>query len=244
MHRPGIPGGNAIWIASGHAIGITNVNKKLAALDALSVRRALSVAEEAWLAIREYEDSIGRRYLGGDEVFRGYKEAQEQKDWGEADRLFLDELARDRVKYYKFLDAEETLHAFNTWLCRAAIDSDHVYRWIDPPELASCTGGTFESRIELDGTRRGFKALSANPGLRFGGRKVRMQVPVNDAMRRGIQCVRYTVLPRLMPEKNERIRDPKSARHAAEAEVRVPDGTPIPIGTDFVVLPGTKIDKK
>lgn len=239
----GGPAGDAVWIAHGHAIRASSLRRRLAAFDGLPGREVLSAVESARRNVGEYEDSIGRGHLGSVEAFNRYTTAQERKNWDEADRLFLDELARDRTKYRRFLDAEEVLSAFSTWLCRRALDSDHVYRWIDPLEIGSCTGGTFESRIEKDGTRRGFKALSANPRLRFGERKIRMRVPVNAAMCKAIQCVQYTVLPRPILEKDERIDDPKSAKHDAESEVRVPDGTPIPIGTDFEVLPGSRISE-
>lgn len=125
-----------------------------------------------------------------------------------------------------------------------ALDLNHAYRWIDPPELESYTGGTFESRIEEDGTRRGFKALTINPRLRFEGRKIRVRVPVNGSIRNSIRCVRYTVLPRRIQEGNERIGDPKEAKYIVESEIRVADGTPIPEGTKFIVMPGAGVDQE
>ena len=71
-----------------------------------------------------------------------------------------------------------------------------------------------------------------------------MLVPMNGAMRKAIRCVRYTVLPRDINGKDERIDDPKEIRHANESEIRVPDGTPIPQETDFVVLRGAKISRE
>ena len=204
--------------------------------------RVLSAAEGAYAAVRKYEDSIDKAYFGCDEVFSRYKAAQAQKDWGEADLVFLNGLERNPAKYQSVLDAESTMRAFSAWLCGTALASDHAYRWIDPPELHGCVGGTFESRIETDGTRRGFKALTANPGLWLNRRKVQMRAPIDGSLRRRIRCVRYTALPRQIRNMNERIGDPKSAKYAAEAEMRVPDGTPIPPKTVLVVLQGAGID--
>lgn len=170
-------------------------------------------------------------------------EAQAKKNWDKADRLLLDEINLDRAEYDRLLDEEASARAFGAWLCRTALALDYVYRWIDPPEVGSCVGGTFESRIETNGKRRGFRALTANSKLRFDKRKIRMRVPMDSIIRRSIWCVRYTALPRRIDEKDERIGDPKSAEHAAEAEIRVPDGTPIPRKTDFAVMHGARIDK-
>ena len=148
----------------------------------------------------------------------------------------LGQACAGRAKYRKLLNAEETVRAFSAWLCGTALNRDYVYRWIDPPEIRSCMGGTFESKIEADGTRRGFKALTVNPGLWFDERRIQMRVPMNSVMRMSTWCVRYTVLPRNIDERDERIGDPKSAKNVIESEVRVPDGTPIPPTTDFAVL--------
>lgn len=234
-------GADTISLASGHVVKVCSVRKKIDAFDALSVQGVLSAAEGAWLGVRDYNASIDIEYFGSYERYSRYKIAQARKDWCESDRLFLDEVAKDGSKYRRLLDAEETARAFSAWLCGAALAADYAYRWIDPPELRSCVEGTFESRIEADGTRRGFKALTINPLLRFEGRKIQMRVPIDDAVRRSMRCVQYTVMPRDMEEKDERVCDSKGADHAAESEVRVLDGTPIPLGTDFVVLRGAEI---
>lgn len=83
--------------------------------------------------------------------------------------------------------------------------------------------------------------MSVNPELQFGKRKIRIRVPMNDAIRRNIWCVRYTAMPRKIEEEDERIGDPKSAKYVAEAEIRVPDGTPIPSESDFAVMSDAKI---
>lgn len=135
------------------------------------------------------------------------------------------------------------MRAFTAWLCGTALGVNCAYRWIDPPELGSYTGGTFESRIEEDGARRGFKALTTNPELWFEGRKIKINVPIDDIIRNSIRCVHYTALPRRILESDERIDDPKEARYAVESEIRVPDGTPIPPGTEFVLMSGTRVDR-
>ena len=98
--------------------------------------------------------------------------------------------------------------------------------------------------MEFGGTRRGFKALSLNPRLNFLLRPVALIVPLGPDMRRSLWHVRYTVLPRDIEEKNERIADPKNAVNVEEAEVRVPDGTAVPPDSAFVVRAGTTVDER
>ena len=114
---------------------------------------------------------------------------------------------------------------------------------MDPPELQSYLDGTFESRTECDGTRRGFKALSLNPRLKFLSRPIALIVPLGPYMRGSLWHVHYTALPRRIAEKDERIADPKNAASAGEAEVRVPDGTAVPTDSAFVVRAGTSVDE-
>lgn len=243
--RPGSSGhaAGAGWMAQGHSISMRSVHEKLAALDMLSMPGVLAAVDDAQEGVQEYVDSIDRGYFVDVEPFDRYTAAQAQKDWRVSDGLFLDRLAQDRAKYRKLLNAEETVRAFSAWLCGTALNRDYVYRWIDPPEIQSCMGGTFESKIEADGTRRGFKALTVNPGLWFDERRIQMRVPMDSVMRMSTWCVRYTVLPRDIGERDERIGDPKSAKNVIESEVRVPDGTPIPPTTDFAVLSGAGISE-
>ena len=234
---------SATRIAPGHSIDICGVRKKLAAFDSLSMQRVLSAAEDVGQTVQKYGGVVDEKYFGSGEVFGRYEAAQMRKDWAESDRLFLDALVKDRARYRRIIDSEETMYAFSAWLCGTALGSDRAYRWIDPPELESYTSGTFESRIEEDRTRRGFKALTANPELWFEGRKIKIHVPIGDIIHTSIRCVQYTTLPRRMRESDERIGDPKEAVHAAESEIRVPDGTPIPPGTEFVVMEDAGIDR-
>lgn len=233
-----------IDMVPGHAIRITNVNEKLAALDALPMQRVLAAAKGVWAGTWGREGRVNVEHFEGGETYGRYRAAQARKDWDESDRLCLGEIVKDCAKYRRLLNAEETAYAFSAWLWGTALTADHVYRWIDPAELESCASGTFESKIEADGTRRGFKALTVNPRLWFDGRKIRMRVPMNGAMRKGIRCVRYTVLPRDIDGKDERVGDPKEIRHADESEIRVPDGTPIPQETDFAVLQGATVSRE
>lgn len=241
----GAGGGSAaaIMVAQGHAISMHRVRERLAAFDALSMPWVLAAVKRSQ-AGAECGGAISRDSFRSGRRFDRYVAAQVEKDWDESDRLFLDALKPDSAKYGRILGAEETARAFSAWLCGTALALDYVYRWIDPPEMGSCAGGTFESKIEADGTRRGFKALTTNPMLVFEERKIQMRVPMGDTVRGDIRCVRYTALPRRIGEKDERIGDPKSVEHAAEAEIRVPDGTPIPPRTHFAVLPGARIDSE
>lgn len=234
---------DTISVAPGHTISMQGVRKKLAALDGFSMPEVLSAAEGAWREVWEHREPVDAGYFGSDKIYGRYRAAQARKDWQESSRLILGARRLDSMEYRRLLDAEEAAHAFSVWLCGTALGTDRAYRWIDPPELESCMGGTFESKIEADGTRRGFKALTINPRLQFEGRKIQMRVPIDGSMHRNIQCVQYTILPRNIEEKDERVCDPKEAVHAAEAEVRVPDGTPIPPSADFVVLPDAGISR-
>ena len=166
-----------------------------------------------------------------------------RKDWAAVDQAVLDVLAQNCPGYSKFMEVEEWMHAFTERLYAEALTARSAYRWLDPPELQSYLDGTFMSKVEGNGTRRGFKALSMNPNLNFLSRKVMMTVPLSPDIRRSLRRVCYTALPRYIGEKNERIGDPKGVTNVGEAEVRVPDGTAVPPGTVFVVKPGTPVDR-
>ena len=141
------------------------------------------------------------------------------------------------------MDAEEWMQAFTHRLCFEARTARRAYRWLDPPELESYINGTFESRVESNHTRRDFKALSMNPGLNFDTRSVALEVPLGHVMRKSIKCVPYTIIPREIDIPDERISDPKNMAFAAEAEVRVPDGTAVPSGTVFTIKPNARVDQ-
>lgn len=242
-HRGFSRAASATRIAPGHSIDICGVRKRLAAFDSLSMQGVLSAAKDVGQTVQKYGGVVDEKYFGSSEVFERYEAAQMRKDWAESDRLSLDALVEDRAGYRRIIASEETMCAFSAWLCGTALGADRTYRWIDPPELEIYTSETFESRIEEDGARRGFKALTTNPKLWFEGRKIKIQVPIGNIIHTSIRCVRYTTLPRRMRESDERIDDPKEAVHAAESEIRVPDGTPIPSETEFVVMQDAGIDR-
>ena len=68
-------------------------------------------------------------------------------------------------------------------------------------------------------------------------------MPLSHVMRKHIRCVPYTIMPRDIDSPDERISDPKNMAFAAEAEVRVPDGTAVPPGTVFTIKPDAGVDQ-
>ena len=162
---------------------------------------------------------------------------------GHAARIAPIALAATPSNYNTVLDVEEWMRAFSGRLCSEAGTARSAYRWLDPPELESYANGTFESRVEGDHTRRGFKALSMNPGLNFEMRSVVLKVPLGHVIRKSIRCVPYTIMPRDIDAPDERISDAKNMAFAAEAEVRVPDGTAVPSGTVFTIKPDAGVDQ-
>ena len=221
----------AIVLAEGHAIDRAAVDRKRRILNGLPIAAVL-LRTRVWAKASVPVKLLDVDYFGSVSIFYAYRAAVACKDWPTVDRLVLDALARKPSAYDRLLDAEEWMQAFSGRLCAEAETAHAAYRWIDPPELESYLGGTFESRVEDDLTRRGFKALSMSHDLKFLLRKVMMAVPL-DCMRGRIKCVRYTCLPRKLKARNERIEDAKSALNAVEAEVRAPDGTAVPSGTVF-----------
>ena len=139
---------------------------------------------------------------------------------GHAARIAPIALAATPSNYNTVLDVEEWMRAFSGRLCSEAGTARSAYRWLDPPELESYANGTFESRVEGDHTRRGFKALSMNPGLNFDMRSVVLKVPLDHVIRKSIRCVPYTIMPRDIDAPDERISDAKNMAFVAEAEVQ------------------------
>ena len=234
---------NTIMLAEGHAIDRAAVHEKRLVLDDLHIGAVLGMAR-AKAKVGKFVSSPDAGYFGSASASDAYHAVVARKDWATVDQLILDALARDRAIYDKFLDAEEWMQAFSGRLCAEAEAAHGAYRWMDPPELESYLGGTFESRVEDDLTRRGFKALSMNPALKFLLRKVMMEVPLDSGMRRNVRCIRYTALPRQVEARDERIEDAKNVVNVKEAEVRVPDGTPVPAGTTFTVQQNAPVDKR
>ena len=237
-HKP-----DAIVLAPGHAITRDGVRAKQKELEYLPLGRVLGKVEGIYTGASRIIGELDGELLGGTAISRRYRGMSAQKNWPGVDKLVLDALASASLSYGRFLDAEEWLRAFSNRLCAEAGAARAAYRWLDPPELESYLTGTFESKAESGRMRRGFKALSMNPNLNFGQRKVALKVPLDHGMRKSIRCVHYTVMPREVDEPDERISDPKNASYAREAEVRVPDGTAVPSGAVFTIKQGARVDQ-
>ena len=106
-----------------------------------------------------------------------------------------------------------------------------LWRWMDLEELQSYEDGTFQSRVENDGGRRGYKAFSMGENPYARERPVAVSVPIDWAVRSAIKTASYTALPRPLQPSAERIGDEKHVRYARETECRVPDGVRVPRGT-------------
>ena len=238
-----VHGPDAIVLAPGHAITRSGVDAKEKELDGLPLRGVLKKVGDIRSNTTEVAGTLDDGHFGNTVVSNRFHDLLAQKNWPKADKIFLDALAVTRPGYNALLDAEEWMRAFSRRLCSEVGTARRAYRWLDPPELESYVNGTFESRIESNHTRRGFKALSMNPGLNFDMRRVALGVPLGHVMRKSIRCVPYTIIPRRIAVPDERISDPKNIAFAAEAEVRVPDGTAVPPGTSFTIKPDAGVDQ-
>lgn len=236
-------GPDAIVLAPGHAITRSGRSAKKKALDSIPMCDVLRKAEAVHASSNKIVGELDKGFFGSAAISMRYYGLVAQKNWPAVDKLVLDTLAATSSDYSRFLDAEEWMQAFSGRLCAEAGTARTAYRWLDPPELKSYLGGTFESRVEGALARRGFKALSMNSNLNFELRRVVLEVPLDHAIRRSIRCVRYTVLPREVEGPDERISDPKNALYAREAEVRVPDGTTVPSGAVFTIRQGAQVDQ-
>lgn len=232
-----------IALAEGHTIESAVVYKKRRLLDDLPIKTVLRQAEVV-ASVDAFTELLDGSRFGGMAISDAYHAATARKDWMAVDQLVLDTLARNRAVYAKVLDAEAWMYAFNERLCAETGTARAAFRWIDPPELQIYLSGVFESRMKDNRTRRGFKALSMNPSLKFLGRKVKMTIPLNLDMRRCVKCVRYTTLPRQVRVEDERIADGMAAANVNEAEIRVPDGTAVPAETIFTVQHDALVDKR
>ena len=151
-------------------------------------------------------------------------------DWAGADKTYLDWLkARDPALYLETLELEGLACEFNQHHRWSMHGSPSFVRWMDMDELASYLDGTFESRTEQDGGRRGYKALSLGKNI-HSTRPASLEVPADDAIRGAIRAAAYTALPRFVLPKDERIDNQKHLSYAHETECRLPDGTRVPRG--------------
>ena len=106
---------------------------------------------------------------------------------------------------------------------------------MDMGELTSYLDGTFESRTERDGGRRGYKAISLGENIHADTRPASLAVPTDDAMRGAIRAASYTALPRFIQPKDERIDHRKHLSYAHETECRLPDGTRVSRGARITI---------
>ena len=163
--------------------------------------------------------------------FRMYARMKNAGDWAGADKTYLDWLkARDPVLYIETLEMEGLAREFNQNHRWRVSGSPSFIRWMDMEELASYLDGTFESRTEKDGGRRGYKALSLGENIHRFKRPASLEVPTDDTMRGAIRAAAYTALPRFVPPEDERIDNQKHLFYAHETECRLPDGTRVPRG--------------
>lgn len=162
--------------------------------------------------------------------------AVQAKDWNRADPICVEALRRyDPYALGEILDAEAYARAFNVLLAENLALIRLLVRYIDTVEIPSYAGGTFESRREDGGKRRGYKALSMYENPFSATRPVTVVVPIDIEMRRVVRPVAYTALLRPLPRAEERMDDQKHITHAYETECRVPDGTRVPPGTKMFV---------
>ena len=167
----------------------------------------------------------------GSPEYRTYAKMADAGDWAGADKTYLNWLkARDPVLYIETLDLEGLAREFNRNHRRRVSGSPSFIRWMDMEELASYLDGTFESRTEADGGRRGYKALSLGKNIHADQRPASLAVPADGTMRGAIRAAAYTALPRFVPPEDERIDNQKHLSYAHETECRLPDGTRVPRG--------------
>lgn len=234
---------DAIVLAPGHEITQSGIQAKEKEFEGVSLSDVLVKAGGVHSGTIEAIRDLDKIFFGSTALSAKYRHLAARKNWPAFDKLFLDALSNRHHGYNIVLEAEEWMRAFSARLCAEAGVARSAYRWLDPPELKSYVNGTFESRVESGFTRRGYKALSMNPNLKFEARKVMLEVPLDLDIRRSIRCVRYTVIPREIDVADEKISDPKHAAFVTEAEVRVPDGAAVPPGAVFTIEPGTQVDQ-
>lgn len=169
-----------------------------------------------------------------------YTSAANAKNWPEADRIYMEALLnKDPLAFQQTLETEGWARALNVILDENFDQIDVLWRWISPEEVQSYSGGTFESRVEEDGGRRGFKALSIGPNAYSMERSVYVIVQIDENIRRVAVRPDYTALPRPLESHEERLGDGKHIKYAGETEWRLPDGTRVPRGTRMFVKLGT-----
>lgn len=163
---------------------------------------------------------------------RAYAEAVGAKDWNNANRIYLDWCeAHNPVMYLETLRMECMALELNSALAEEVSKTATIYRWMDLAELSSYLKGKFESRIEVDGSRRGCKLFSLWLNEYARVRPARLTVPVDDTIRDVLRPATYTAVPCPVQSIDERIDSRKHLVNADETECRLPDYTRVPKGT-------------
>lgn len=164
-----------------------------------------------------------------------YLSALRAKDWPEADRTYLEALRPFGPALFRAtLRAQRWAAAINVLMAEELTEAPILLRYIDVDELVSYAAGTFESRIEADGRRRGYKAFSLSTNHFSVERPVIVAVPVDAGVRRAVELAEYTALPRPLEPPEERMGDGKHIAYANETECRLPDGARMPSGTEML----------
>ena len=233
-----MPRPDAIMLAAGHYAKRSGVCKKRAVLDNPSMDRVLGMMEDIAASTGALNRPLGVEFFESAGALDEYERAAARKDRRMVDSTVFAALAAGPIACRRLIEAEEWSLAFNEWLRKYASTAPFAYRWMDPEELEGLKSGTFQNKAENGIKRRNHKALSLNPRLKFMGRKIMATVPLTASVLGSVRHVQYTALPRAITEEDEEIGDPKSVRHANEAEIRVPDGAAIPSGTSITVRRG------
>ena len=136
---------------------------------------------------------------------RLYASAIEARNWGAADALYAEEIRRlDPGGFEMIAGAERWARAISALLAESLGRSGALWRYMSAEELASFAGGTFESRVEADGGRRGYKAFSMRPSYYFEKRPALVRVPIDEGVRRAVRPAVYTAMPRPISSAQER----------------------------------------
>lgn len=180
--------------------------------------------------------TVGPRTVMENAAYAVYESAVIDRDWGKADPMYANSLSDlYPAKCDEMVDGEGWARAFSIVLSDELGRIDALWRRMSLKEVPSYEGGTFESRTEKDGGRRGYVALSIYDKPYFGVRRAAMRVPIDGAVRKAVRPAVYTALPRPLQPFQERIGDAKEIRHADETECRVPDRTPVPRGSKIEI---------
>ena len=196
-----------------------------------------SVLQIARRLAKKYDlPTVGPEVVMTGELYAAYESAVIDRNWNEADPMYANACSDlYPTECDEMVDGEGWARALNAMLRDEIGRINVLWRWMSMKEVPSYEGGTFESRIEKDGGRRGYKSLSMYENLYSGVRRAAMRVPIDGAVRQAVRPAAYTALPRPLQPFQERIDDAKEIRYAGETECRVPDGTPVPRGSKIEI---------